>query len=113
MTLPFRSGRQAGVFVAALHLAIWAAPAHAAQSATVKIENFSFVPDTITIPVGTTVIWENGDDIPHSIVLADKSFRSKPLDTHDKATLTFTKPGETAYFCGLHPHMEGRIIVIP
>ena len=117
MTSPTRGGRRARVLVAALHLAIWAAqglvPAHAAQPATVEIENFSFVPDTITVPVGTTVTWENGDDIPHSIVLADKSFRSKPLDTHDKATFTFTKLGETAYFCGLHPHMQGRIIVIP
>ncbi len=85
----------------------------AADSPTIKIENFSFVPDDLTVPVGTTVTWENGDDIPHSVVLSDKSFRSKPLDTHDKATFTFTKPGEMQYFCGLHPHMKGKITVVP
>jgi plastocyanin len=102
---------------AALALAVWAAlgsgPALAAGPVTVRIENFSFVPETVTVPVGTAVTWENGDDIPHLVVLSDKSFRSKALDTHDRATFTFTKPGEMGYFCGLHPHMQGKIVVVP
>ena len=89
------------------------APVKAADVTTVKIENFSFVPASITVPVGTTVTWENGDDIPHLVVMSDKSFRSKALDTHDKATFTFTKAGEMGYFCGLHPQMHGKIIVVP
>ncbi len=115
MNVQFGSGSLGLVRGVLLGLALWLAPgfASAEGSATVKIENFSFVPDTITIAAGTTVTWENGDDIPHSVVLSDKSFRSKPLDTHDKTTFSFAKVGEITYFCGLHPHMQGKIIVVP
>lgn len=103
-----------GAALSLMILAAWgAAPIEAADTTTVKIENFSFVPDHLTVPVGTTVTWENGDDIPHSVVLTDKSFRSKALDTHDKAMFTFTKAGEVDYFCGLHPRMQGKITVVP
>ena len=80
---------------------------------TVRIDNFSFVPADLTVKVGTKVTWENRDDIPHSIVLTDKSFRSKPLDTHDTASFTFARAGVVDYFCGLHPHMHARITVVP
>ena len=79
----------------------------------VKIDNFSFGPDTINIPVGTTLTWQNGDDIPHSIVAEDKSFHSKALDSDDQFSFVFSKPGEFVYFCGLHPFMKGKIVVTP
>ncbi len=91
---------------------LFVSAARAALPAMVRIDNFSFAPDTLTVPVGTTVTWENGDDIPHSVVLADRSFRSKPLDTNDKASFTFAKAGTFTYFCGLHPQMHGTITVV-
>jgi plastocyanin len=97
----------------ALTLACVATTLRASAPALVRIDNFSFAPEAVTVPVGTTVTWENGDDIPHSVVMSDKSFRSKPLDTHDRASFTFTKAGTLDYFCGLHPHMQGTIIVTP
>ena len=36
---------------------------------------------------------------------------SKVLDTNERFSITFTKPGEHAYFCSLHPHMTGKVIV--
>ncbi len=84
-----------------------------AADAIVKIDNFTFNPATLSVAVGTTVIWDNGDDIPHSVVATDKSFRSKALDTEDKFSFTFSKSGEYEYFCGLHPHMKGKIAVSP
>ena len=101
------------ILAGVLWLAPGFAPAWAADAPTVKIDNFSFVPDTVTVSVGTTVTWENGDDIPHSVVFSDKTFHSKALDTNDRAMFTFTKAGEVTYFCGLHPHMQGKIIVVP
>lgn len=102
------------VLALALGAAPLCGPALAAnEPVTVRIENFSFVPETVKIPVGTTVTWENGDDIPHLVVFTDKTFRSKALDTHDQASFTFTKPGAISYFCGLHPHMQGSIVVVP
>jgi plastocyanin len=77
----------------------------------VKIDNFSFSPATLTVPVGTTVRWTNADDIPHTIVSDDKIFKSKALDTDEQFTYTFTKPGTYGYFCGLHPKMTAKIVV--
>ena len=79
--------------------------------AVVKIDNFSFTPPTITIPAGTTVRWTNGDDIPHTVVSDEKTFKSKVLDTDQEFTFTFDKPGTYSYFCSIHPHMTGKIVV--
>lgn len=82
-----------------------------AAGAEVKIDNFNFAPPTLTIPVGTQVTWTNRDDIPHTVVSDDQSMKSKALDTDEKFTFTFTKPGTYSYFCSLHPKMKGTILV--
>lgn len=93
-------------------LALPSLPAMAAD-AKVTIDNFTFSPATITVPAGTRVVWTNQDDIPHTVVSADdpKVMKSKPLDTDDSFAFTFTRPGIYRYFCSLHPHMEGSVIV--
>ena len=78
----------------------------------VKIDNFSFVPATLTVRAGTTVRWVNHDDIPHNIVgSATKDFKSPVLDTDQKFDYTFKRPGEYPYFCGIHPKMTAKIVV--
>jgi plastocyanin len=77
----------------------------------VTIDNFTFTPKELTVPVGTTVKWVNHDDIPHNVVEKNKTFRSKALDTDDSFTYTFATAGTFDYFCGLHPHMVGQVIV--
>ena len=92
--------------------ALLAYGAIAAQEANeVKIDNFVFNPAELTIAVGTTVKFVNHDDIPHSVVDKNKAFRSKALDTDDSFTFSFASAGSYDYFCGLHPHMTGKIIV--
>ena len=81
-----------------------------ASTAEVKIDNFSFGPSAITVPVGTTVTWTNRDDIPHTVVSTEKVFKSKVLDTDEKFSYTFTKPGEYPYFCSIHPKMTGKVV---
>ena len=83
----------------------------AATTAEVKIDNFSFGPAALTIAAGTTVTWTNRDDIPHTVVSTDGVFKSKALDTDDKFSFTFTKPGTYPYFCSIHPKMTGQVIV--
>ncbi len=77
----------------------------------IKIDNFSFTPTTVTVAAGTTVTWTNSDDVPHTIVSDDKIFKSKVLDTNEKFSYTFTKPGTYAYFCSVHPKMTAKIVV--
>ena len=82
-----------------------------AEEMEVKIDNFTFSPQQITVKVGTTVTWTNDDDIPHLVVSQTPLFKSNALDTEDKFSFTFTTPGSYAYFCALHPHMTGSIVV--
>jgi plastocyanin len=77
----------------------------------VTIDNFTFGPKELAVAVGTTVKWVNHDDTPHIVVDKNKAFRSKALDTNDSFSFTFTSAGTFDYFCGLHPHMVGKIIV--
>jgi plastocyanin len=87
------------------------AAAPAGKVVEVKIDNFSFSPQTLTIAAGTTVIWTNRDDIPHTVVSDDKVFKSKVLDTDEKFTYTFDKAGNFPYFCSVHPKMTAKVIV--
>ena len=84
-----------------------------AESAEVKIDNFSFGPATLTVSVGTTVTWTNRDDIPHTVVSTDdpKVFKSKVLDTDERFSFTFSKAGTYPYFCSIHPKMTAKVVV--
>lgn len=86
-----------------------AAPAPAAAS--VQIGNFTFKSQVLTVKPGTTVTWTNADDIPHTVTSTTGAFRSKVLDSGDKFSFTFAHAGQFGYFCSLHPHMTGTIIV--
>ncbi len=85
----------------------------AAQTTDVKIaiDNFVFGPERLTVKAGTTVTWTNRDDIPHTVASKDRLFKSKVMDTDESYSFTFSTPGEYAYFCSLHPHMTGTIVV--
>lgn len=98
--------------VAVLTAAI-AFPAASARAAEmeVKIDNFTFAPQRLVVKAGTTITWINDDDIPHTVASSTKLFKSNALDTKDKFSFTFTTPGAYEYFCSLHPHMTGAIVV--
>ena len=83
----------------------------AASRMEVRVDNFTFGPATLTVPVNSTVTWVNKDDLPHVIASNDGVFKSKALDTEDEYSFTFSKPGTYAYFCSIHPKMVGTIIV--
>ena len=96
------------LLVAAATFAARSAPP---TDAEVDIDQFTFLPQRITVKAGTTVTWINEDDVPHTIVSSSKVFKSKALDTADKFSFTFTTPGTYDYFCSLHPHMTGAVVV--
>ena len=83
----------------------------AAATPAVTIDNFSFGPPTLTVAAGTTVTWTNRDDIPHTVVSTDGAFKSKAVDTDEKFSYKFAKPGTYAYFCSIHPKMTGTVVV--
>ena len=77
----------------------------------VSIDNFVFSPQTLTIAKGTTVAWINHDDVPHTVRSAEMKFTSGTLDTDDSYSYTFAEPGTYEYFCTVHTHMTGTVIV--
>jgi plastocyanin len=83
------------------------------SSASVKIENFAFEPKELDVAVGATVTWQNADDVPHTATSRGdpQVFDSGPLDTDDTFSFTFSKPGKFTYYCKVHPHMTGVIVV--
>lgn len=87
--------------------------AGALPETVISIDNFTFTPATVTVAAGTRVVWINHDDIPHEVVGADdpRTLKSPPLDTNDQFAFVFTKTGTYKYFCGLHPMMQGTVVV--
>ena len=81
------------------------------QAIEVKIDNFSFIPQEVTVAAGTRITWTNRDDIPHTVVSSADAFKSKALDTDDKFSFTFEKAGTYEYFCSIHPKMTGKVVV--
>jgi amicyanin len=99
------------LIVCAALVAAWSsAPARAADM-SVKIANFTFSPQKLTVKAGTKVTWTNEDDIPHTVKASNGAFKSGPLDSDQKFSFTFTTPGTFQYFCALHPRMTGTIVV--
>lgn len=90
-----------------------AAPTAQANAAQVTIDNFTFSPAPVTVAAGTRVTWTNRDDIPHTVTGSDipRVIKSQPLDTGESFAFSFDRPGTYRYFCSLHPHMQGAVVV--
>jgi len=108
--------------VTVLLLGLWLVPGRVTPAASqvndsgnkyqVNIDNFSFTPATLTVPVGTKVTWTNKDDVPHTVVSTNKAFPHSPaLDTDESFSSTFAKAGTYEYYCSVHPKMVGKVVV--
>lgn len=88
-----------------------AAP-RAATTVSVRIENFTFTPATITIESGDTIRWTNVDSAPHSAVTVEPGFVTVVLAQDQSTTTTFDRPGTYDYICGVHGlSMRGTVVV--
>jgi 3',5'-cyclic-AMP phosphodiesterase len=83
-----------------------------AAAKDVVIDNFSFAPGATTVPAGSTITWTNRDDVPHTVVSAERTFKSPVLDTDQRFSHSFDAPGTYKYFCSLHPRMTGEVVVV-
>jgi plastocyanin len=108
MSLSFRLPLAATV---AFVVVLATSAASAAPGPTITISNFTFGPMEVSVPAGATVTWVNGDDVPHTVRSVDGVFHSKPLDSDERFSFTFTKPGVYSYFCSIHPRMTAKVIV--
>jgi plastocyanin len=84
-----------------------------AEATRVVIDNFAYSPREITVAPGSRVLWVNRDDVPHTVTSTakPKAFDSGALDDEASFAFVFQAPGTYDYFCALHPHMTGKVIV--
>lgn len=87
------------------------APAAPVNGDQVNIDNFAFVPATLTVRAGSTVTWTNHDEEPHTVVASDGSFHSPGLGTGGTFSHTFATAGTFDYVCSIHPMMHGTVVV--
>jgi plastocyanin len=101
------------VTISALHTAAMVSAPTTQSAVGVKIDNFVFQTKELVIPAGTTVTWQNADDVPHTATSKDdpQTFDSGALDTDDKFSFTFNKPGTYPYYCKVHTYMTGVVVV--
>lgn len=76
---------------------------------TVTIQDYSFSPNVITVKVGETVTWFNGDGVVHTVKSTD--FTSPNIKNQESFKFQFTKVGTYEYSCGVHPYMKGKVVV--
>ncbi len=116
MFLRLKLNRSGVLFALAACIAASPLAGSAAADATtnVEISKFNFGPREITIAPGTKVRWVNHDEVPHSVASApgqEKMIASKAMDTDDRYELAFSKEGDYAYYCTVHPFMTGVVHV--
>ena len=109
MTFSSKSARRFAAL--ALVLAVPASVGSSAPAVAATPAKAVTVARVITVAPGTTVVWTNEDEDPHTVTASDRSFHSAALDTGGKFSFTFTKAGDYSYFCSLHPQMTGKVIV--
>lgn len=82
-----------------------------ANAIKIDVRNFMFGPQTLTVTAGSTVVWTNLDQEPHTIASDQGLFRSGAIDTNETFSFKFDHPGTYRYFCTIHPQMLGTIVV--
>ena len=90
-----------------------AAAAPAAVTSTIKIADFVYEPDPVTVKAGAKIAIANDDDAPHTITEegTSPSFDSGTIVGHKRGSVTFAKPGTFKYQCVFHPTMKGTVTV--
>lgn len=78
---------------------------------TVTIANMAFTPATITVTPGTTVTWNNNDNMTHTVTADDDSFDSGNIGAGSSFTKMFSVAGTYKYHCSIHPSMLGTVTV--
>jgi LPXTG-motif cell wall-anchored protein len=84
-----------------------AAP-RAAETKTVNKKDFKLAPQTITLNVGDSITWENGDTVEHTATADDGSFNTDDVEAGEDKTIVFNNAGTFAYYCKYHGGPGGK-----
>lgn len=106
-----QSWRVEVVLAAVLVVAAQLGPAVHAEATThrVEIQKFKFVPETLDVRPGDTIVWVNLDVVPHTVSALDKSWDSGNIDYEAEWSTTVTAEMSGSYYCRYHPSMKGAL----
>ena len=79
----------------------------------VAIHDYAFGPKTVMVHPGDTVVWTNTDSVPHTVAALGGGFVSGALAPGGTYRHVFAATGRFAYRCGIHPEMQGTVVVAP
>ncbi|MBI4216161.1 MAG: cupredoxin domain-containing protein [Chloroflexi bacterium] len=82
-----------------------------------ELRTFSFQPASVTVKVGTTLVWTNRDSTAHTVTSTAtptgvSSFDSGLLVPGQTFRLTVNQVGSYTYVCTIHPAMTGEVTVV-
>lgn len=100
------AAREAGV-AQAPELAIVAATPGAPGTVMIHEDKFRYSPASLTVPVGTTVVWVNDERSEHTVTAEDNDFDSRDQPFGESFSYTFSKPGIFHYYCRFHGDVGG------
>jgi plastocyanin len=83
----------------------------APRSHIVDIRGFAYLPATIQVAAGDTVIWINRDVVPHTATRDGRRWDSGTINAEQAWRLVATSPGSQPYYCAFHPAMRGELVV--
>jgi alcohol dehydrogenase (cytochrome c) len=79
---------------------------------TLYVEDYTFTPPIVQLPVGSTGTWINNGSVAHTVTAQDGSFDTGDIAAGGgQAQITFNTAGSFDYFCTPHPWMIGRVLV--
>jgi plastocyanin len=98
--------------LAAVSLALTAACAQPVpRSHTVEIRGFAYLPATLQVAVGDSVVWINRDVVPHTATQDGRHWDSGSIKAEQTWRLIAASPGSQPYYCAFHPVMRGTLVV--
>jgi plastocyanin len=78
---------------------------------SVLIQDFTFQPNILTVPLGSAVTWTNQDTVQHEVISDEGTFDSGILMPNDSFSYSFSKPGNFSYYDKIYPYMFGQVQV--
>jgi plastocyanin len=77
----------------------------------VDLKSNCALPAVARVPAGGTVVFENYDDVAHTVTAVQRGFMGADVAAHQHAEIRFDRAGVFPYACLFHPGMGGAIVV--
>jgi plastocyanin len=98
-------------FMSHLVACLWISTAFAGEVVKVPIGDLAFKPPDVTVHVGDTVEWVNGDYVDHTATSKSGNM-DVAIPAGKSGRVELSHPGTIAYYCRFHPNMTGTIKVL-